>query len=199
VSVERAAHKYGRPPRAEPALFFRETASNTNERTAIAVVLPSQSAASHKLTGVLVDRVRPEQAESVLNSLSFDFALRLRSAGTNVSFTYILPVAVPPTDKVARLPVLPVLTTWEERAHVTDNPQSWPLLWKLNREVAEAYGLGPDELEHILSSFPVMLRKRPKFVAWLRQCIEGWRSETAPGTYTAATSAQVPLAADRPR
>ena len=53
LSIEQAKQKYGKQPRSEPTLVFRETASNTNERTCIAAVLPADSVASHKLTGVL--------------------------------------------------------------------------------------------------------------------------------------------------
>lgn len=45
LSVEQAERKYGRPPREDATLVFRETASNTNERTCIAAVLPSRTAA----------------------------------------------------------------------------------------------------------------------------------------------------------
>ncbi len=40
-------------------------------------------------------------------------------------------------------------------------------LWLANRAVAEAYGLGPDDFEHILSTFPVFAHKRPEFFAYL--------------------------------
>ena len=53
------------------------------------------SAGAHTLTGMTADRVEASKAAVVLNSLCFDFALRLRMAGTHVSFTYILPMPVP--------------------------------------------------------------------------------------------------------
>ena len=40
LSVEQAERKYGRPPRTEPTLVFRETVRNTDERTSIVAVLP---------------------------------------------------------------------------------------------------------------------------------------------------------------
>ncbi len=39
--------KYEKPPRPEPTLVFRETASNTNERTCIAAVLPPGALSSN--------------------------------------------------------------------------------------------------------------------------------------------------------
>ena len=178
LSVEQAERKHGRPPRGEPTLVFRETASNTNERTCIAATLPPHSAASHKLTGMIVTKVEPELAAIVLNSLVFDYALRMRTAGTNVSFTYIHPMPVPPADKLNRLPRFKTRIAWETGIeHITEDESSWPDLWAANRSVAEAYGLGPAEFEHILSSFPGFARKRPAFHAYLRARLAEWLEE----------------------
>ena len=169
LSVEQAERKYGRPPRSEPTLVFRETASNTNERTCIAAVLPAYSAASHKLTGVIVSNVEPELAGVLFNSLVFDYALRMRTAGTNISFTYIQPMPVPPANEANRLPHFRTRHAWKSGIeHITEDESSWLELWAANRSVAQAYGLGPADFDHILSSFPVFARKRPAFHAYLR-------------------------------
>jgi hypothetical protein len=176
LSVEQVERKYGRPPRAEPTLVFRETASNTNERTCIAAVLPARSAASHTLTGVLTETVDPRAAATVLNSLVFDWALRLRTAGTHVSFTYMLPMPVPPADIVNRSPHVPTELAWDCGVeHITEIEDLWPLLVQANLAVAEAYGLTPDDFEHILSTFPVFARKRPEFYAYLQERVREWR------------------------
>lgn len=199
LSTERMKAKYGREPRLGATLVFRETASNTNERTVIAAVLPPCSAGSHTLTGLIAQHVQPGLAASVLNSFIFDFALRLRASGTHVSFTYILPVAVPAARVVAGMPELPTTMSWRKGAHVTDELENWPSLWEINRAVAEGYGLGPDDLDYILSSFPVLARKRPKFLLWVRQCIQAWRAGPASTAYPPVPHADVPLAADNPR
>lgn len=178
LSVEQAREKYEKEPRAEPTLVFRETASNTNERTCIAAVLAVESAAAHTLTGVIVGNVDPQKAAVILNSFCFDYALRLRTAGTHVSFTYILPMPVPPADIVNRLPVIETRLAWQTGIdHVTDDKAMWPALWETNRAVAEAYGLSPDDFAHILTSFPVFARKRPEFYAFLNERVEEWRKE----------------------
>jgi hypothetical protein len=180
VSVAQAKAKYGRGPREAPTLVFRETASNTNQRTCIAAVLPAGAAASHKLTGVLVEHVETDAALVVLNSKCFDFLLRLRSAGTNVSFTYIRPVAVPPAAVTNALPRIP--TRFAPAAgikQITDDPAALPALWAAERAVAEAYGLGPEEFAHILETFPVWLRKRPAAAEFYRARLEEWRREAA--------------------
>lgn len=176
VSLAQAEAKYGKRPRSEPTLVFRETASNTNERTCIAAMLPTQSVASHKLTGVLLENVRPECALSVLNSLCFDYALRMRTAGINVSFTYMRPMPVPPADVVNQLPTLPTLLAWEAGgAHVANREDLWPKLWEINRAVAEAYGLDAEDFRYLLDAFPGMAKKREPFVEHIRERLDGWR------------------------
>ena len=159
-------------------VVFRETAANTNERTCIAAILPSQSVGSHKLTRVLLDGIDADAGVTVLNSLVFDFALRLRTAGTSVSFTYIRPMPVPPGSVVDRLPRIPTRLAWEcGLKHITDDRDAWPLLWDANRGVAEAYSLTPDDFEYILGTFPGLARKRPAFVAYLLERLEEWKAE----------------------
>lgn len=177
LCVERAEQKYGKPPRAEPTLVFRETASNTNERTCIAAVLPERVAGSHKLTGVIVQRIDADAAMTVLNSLCFDYALRLRTAGTNVSFTYILPMPVPAAAVAAALPRLQTRLAWRDRIeHIADDRGSWEALWNANRAVAQAYGLDADDFAHILAAFPGFARKRAALHAYFTERLSDWRA-----------------------
>jgi hypothetical protein len=170
LSEAAAERKYGKKPRAEATLVFRETARNTDERTCIAVVLPPESAGSHTLSGAIPERVSPEAAATVLNSICFDFALRLRTAGTHISFTYLNPMPVPPAEIVRSLPSLPSLLAWRDHIeHLADKPALWPRLVEVNRAVADAYGLDAEDFEHILIAFPVMARKRKEFFAYLEE------------------------------
>jgi len=181
LSVEQAAQKYGKKPREESTLVFRETASNTNERTCIAAVIDDASAGSHTLTGILFETVKVDAALSILNSLCFDFCLRKRTAGTHLSFTYMRPMPVPPADVVNRLPRIPTKSAWEAGIkHITDDRSLWPKLWESNRAVAEAYGLGPDDFAHILTTFPVFARKRKEFYAYLQERLVEWKTERKP-------------------
>lgn len=175
LSVAQAEAKYGRPPRHAPTLVFRETASNTNQRTCIAAALPADAAAAHTCTAAHFEHVQPDAVLTVLNSLCFDFLLRLRSAGTHVSFTYILPVAVPSASVVNGLPRIG--TRFAPAAgitHISGDESAWPSLWAADRAVAESYGLGPEEFGHILGTFPVWLRKRPGIAAYYRNRLEDW-------------------------
>jgi len=188
VSLEAAERKYGKLPDAKPKVVFRDIASNTNERTCIAAVLPERSCFGHTLAGTETSRT-PELVVTLLNSLVFDFALRLRTAGTHLSFNYL-----------ARMPVVTSINnlSFQTRsgnagvyAHIAELEQTWADLWLINRRVAQAYGLGPDHFDHVLSCFPVFARKRPAFYAYLQERVQEWKREAEPGT-----AAIVPLAAE---
>jgi len=182
LSVEHAEAKHHRSPRADATLVWRRVASNTNERTCIAGVLPASSCGSDTLNGLVVAVADAGAASTVLNSLLFDFVLRKRSAGTDVRFTYMRPMPVPPADVVNRLPRIPTRLGWESGlAHITDDESLWPLLWDANRAVAEAYGLGPADLAHILESFPGVKKKRPAFFAYLQARLADWDRELGVG------------------
>lgn len=174
LSLDKVKEKYRRGPRAESTLVFRETASNTNERTAIAVVLPEQAAGAHTLTGMVTDQVDAIAASVVLNSFCFDYALRLRTAGTHVSFTYMLPMPVPTADVTNRLPRIETKLAWEcGLGHITEDEALWPALWEANKAVAQAYGLNAADLAHIIGSFPGVARKRPDFHRFFLDQLKG--------------------------
>jgi hypothetical protein len=175
LSVEQAVKKYNREPRSEPTLVFRDVASNTNERTCIAAALPAGSAAAHSLAGMTAKNVDAESAAVVFNSLCFDFALRLRIAGTHVSFTYIQPMPVPSADVVRLLPKMSTRAAWGTALdHVTEDRSLWPALWETNRAVAGAYGLDAADFAHILAAFPVFARKRLEFHKFLTGKVAVW-------------------------
>jgi hypothetical protein len=83
----------------------------------------------------------------------------MRTAGTNVSFTYMRPMPVPPAFVVNRLLRVSTHLAWDDGiTDLTQKRDLWPLHWDANRAVAEAYGLTADDFEHILGSFPVFGR-----------------------------------------
>ena len=163
-----AKAKHGREPLDEEVLVFRETASNTNQRTCIAALLPRGSAASHTLSGVLVRGVDQVAAQTVLNSFCFDYALRLRTAGTHISFTYIRPMPVPPASVTNALPRVPTVCAWERGVErITELKEHWEALWVANKAVTKAYGLSQDDFRHVLASFPVFAKKHAEFFGFL--------------------------------
>lgn len=172
VSLEACTKKYKEPPDPKPKLVFRDIASNTNERTCIAAVLPEKSCFGHTLSGLRGDNL-PDSMSAILNSLVFDFGVRFRTAGTHLSFSYIDKMPIPglttppfPSKCVDTLSI----------DNITQLDSLWPAYWTSNRAVAEAYGLGPDDFGHILTTFPVFARKRPAFFAYLQQRLAEWKA-----------------------
>jgi hypothetical protein len=127
---------------------------------------------------MILKNIAQDVVASTLNSLTFDFGLRMRTAGTSVSFTYIQPMPVPSPALLQGLPAIPTLRTWHSGLrHITEDSSVWPDLWQANRRVAEAYGLGPREFGHILSAFPVFARKRAAFFQYLQEQLRAWTKE----------------------
>jgi len=176
VSLEAAEKKTGRLPDPGPKLVFRAIARNTDERTCIAAVLPKNTCFAHSLYGCIAD-VNRDILISVANSFSFDFTFRFR-VSANVSPMYLKLPPIPNITGFSASEMLPTLSSLElECEHITTKESIWPRLWGINRRVAEAYGLTPDDFEYILSTFPVFARKRPEFFAYLKRRIAEWKEE----------------------
>jgi hypothetical protein len=176
LSLEQLKGKYDKQPPHASALVLRRIARNTDERTAIAAVLPPGFVASEQLPAIATSNVAPENALVVLNSFCFDFLLRLRNAGSTLAFTYLRPIAVPHADAVTGLPKVPTRFGWLGGARYASSGESgWELLWRAEWAVAKAYGLASDDLSHILDSFPVFARKRPEFMEFFRRKLKEMR------------------------
>jgi hypothetical protein len=163
VNLE-TAEKTNRKPEAGPKLVFRDIASNTNERTCIAAVLPSGSCFGHTLSGLKTES-NIQAISTVLNSFVFDYALRFRTAGTHLSFTYLSRMPLPdflPTK------CMKTHSSNGQASHIMDDKKHWEGLVVSNVEVLKAYGLTKADLSHILKAFPVQSRKRAEFMAYLQ-------------------------------
>lgn len=206
LSVQQAEAKYAHQPSGKGNIVFRDIASNTNERTCIVAVLPDYSVGADSLNGLTLEYVHSEAAVTVMNSFCFDFAVRLRTAGTHLSFTYMRPMPVPNASVTNALTTIPTHNAWEFGAnHISEITDLWPDLWRANRKVAEAYGLSADDFEHILDSFPVFARKRPEFFAYLKTRLAEWKAESGGQAELirpypmAGDSTELPMAAERPQ
>jgi hypothetical protein len=177
VSLEACEEKYGRLPRRSCRLLFRRIARNTDDRTCIAAVVPEAScSATYEV--ILPADVVPDALAAVFNSFAFDYGLRLRIGGTTLNFTYIERLATPLPAATSGVPALYTRSVaGTPVTNVAELPDLWPAIAALNLAVAEAYGLSPDEFKHILSTFPVLARKRPAFFAYLRERVAEWEEE----------------------
>jgi hypothetical protein len=175
VSLDACEGKYDSLPDPAPKLVFRDIARNTDERTCIAAVLPERSCANHKLPVVQCEAAYRGGLLCILNSLAFDYLVRLRSASTSLTFSVMSRIAVPRPESIdwAGLQV-PAGSARAVATHISELKDRWPLLCAVNRSAADAYGLQPSDLRHVLTSFPVFMRKRPELHAYYCRCIADW-------------------------
>lgn len=176
VNLEACQNKYGRLPDPGPKLVFRSFASNTNERTMIAAVLEPRSCFCHMLSGLLVPRGPGARLAEVLNSLAFDFMVRVKVTNPALTFFHLRSLPLIGPDVLQRLPS-PRCEASPCYQSVYDVDDLHAQLWFSNRCIAEAYGLTPDDFEYILSTFPVFARKRPAFYAYLQERVQEWKWE----------------------
>jgi hypothetical protein len=171
----------GRPWFVENSRYFRaacrEIARSTDERTAIAAILPPGVICGHTLNVERRPSQRPNAAAliavAVMNSFVFDWTLRQKAAA-HVSL-YILaelpiPLLAPLAERFLAHASLRLscnhrgfLPLWREQLGDVSKPYSWPaipaedLRWRLrcaiDAVVASAYGLDRADYEHILGSF----------------------------------------------
>jgi hypothetical protein len=158
-------------------LAFRDVARTTDERTLIATVLRPNVFCPHTVS-LEKDAALPTKIRlylvALLNSFVLDYLIRQRvSAHVSFFFIYQLPVPRlteadlrfgPIVERAARL----ICTTPEydalaaevglgdHSAGVTDTAERNKLRAELDGLVAHLYGLGEDELTHILGSFPLL-------------------------------------------
>jgi hypothetical protein len=182
VSLEACEHKYGKQPDPSPKLVFRAIARNTDERTSIAAVLPEAACFGHSLYGCVTSS-DPHLVAAVANSLPFDYTLRLR-VSANVSPMYLKLPPIPDFSGTFQ-PVLLTASAHEDLARsVADRRELWAAIASLNLAVAEAYGLTLDDLAYILTTFPVLARKRPEFYAYLVDQLSPDGAGVRPGVRT---------------
>jgi hypothetical protein len=177
VSLEAHEREYGRQPEAGTKLVFRSIARNTDARTCIATVLPDRSCFAHSMSRLRPGAVGLNEAATILNSFVFDWVLRFRVTG-NLSFVFMS--RMPTIPDLPGSAVIPTRSASGGAAdHYSDDRSVWPHAWDANKAVAEAYGLGPDDFGHLLSSFPVFARARPEFHAYLLSRLAEWKAEHA--------------------
>ncbi len=177
VSVELVKKKYGDSPDKHPKVVFRRMARNTDERTCIVGILPPYSCFGDTLFGIRCDVTHQNEICSIMNSLVFDYGIRMRIAGANMSFTYVERASVPKSKQVGGV-IRP--KNIEQRQYIYDDEKLYSVLWASNRSVAEAYGLSPDDFAHILTAFPGFAKKRAAFFAYLRERLAEWRLNPTP-------------------
>lgn len=183
VNLEAAEKKTGQLPDHGAKLVFRAIARNTDERTLIAAVLPEKSCFGHLCWGIHLREINPNIICSFLNTLIVDFSVRLRIS-LSIGPTHLLRLAMISRDSIDEIPVIETISVYDDKlTNIYLNLRYFQKLWQLNRTVAEAYGLSPDNFEYILSTFPVFARKRPEFFKFISERINEWKKESVPSPY----------------
>jgi type II restriction/modification system DNA methylase subunit YeeA len=144
--------KYIRYDREYFKVVFREIASDTNERTLIASLLPKNIGYGHKLFGEVPKKYLPDGkfevntfnkklfVLAIFNSIVLDFLIRL-NVSTSVSKSYVmrLPIPQPSEDELAKN---------SEYQTLINNALKLVLFHDFDsfKELADAYGISKEDL-----------------------------------------------------
>ena len=132
-------------------LGYREVAGATNRLTLIAAMIPAGCATTHTIF-CLRSRL-PAEAQwflcGIFNSFVANYIVRLRG-GTHVPASTIHELPVPADRGDARIARIGGLA---KRLGARDDERE---AIALQSEVASMYGLAPDELDHVLATFPLV-------------------------------------------
>jgi len=152
IPESNAARALGGRPFARPRLGYREVASSSNRLTLIAAMIPAMTVTTHTI--FCLKTPLPLEVQwflcGVFNSFVANYLIRLRG-GTHVPAAVIhrLPVPCWPPDR-AEVRHIALLAERISRTRAPDVEA------ELNARVADLYGLGARDLDHILSTFPLV-------------------------------------------
>lgn len=178
LNLEAHIRKYEKLPDAEPKNVIRDQVRNTDERTCIAARIPGKTGFGHTLNGIQVQSEFTELIICVINSLSFDFLARIKIGGQHASPYLLENIVVPkPEQSLAKKIKLVEMRANQQRKWIYDASVLWQSLWNIEKCVAIAYSLTPDDYEYLLSTFPIFARKRPGFFGYLLKQIAEWKAE----------------------
>jgi len=166
-------------------LGFRNITNSTNERTFIASMFP-MAGVGHSMPLAFVSN--PKCLSACSSSMVFDYVVRQKVGGTNMTFNYVEQLPVPPpttfadpcewspavtlgdwiTDRVIEL----TYTAWDMAPLARDlGDDGPPFRWDEERRAVlraeldgtffHLYGIDRDDTEYILSTFPIANRKDP--------------------------------------
>jgi hypothetical protein len=137
-------------------LAYRDVASATNRLTLIAAIIPARAVTTHTLFCLRTRLTVPEQhvLGALLNSFVANYLIRQR-VGTHVTASLMSRLRVPVVrDEHPLFDRLHALATSLARSSAPiEETDEYPQLQAL---CAHAYGVRPDEFEHVLGTFPLI-------------------------------------------
>ena len=152
-------------------LGWRDICRATDERTVIGTLLP-RVAVGNKIPLALADRPLSDVAglQAALSSFCLDFVARQKLGGTTMNYFIFMQLAVPSPDGL-RLPNLKLgrsVGAWIGtrvdllNAWVRDDVERAMIRSELDALMLHVYGIGREDAEHILESFPIVRAKDTK-------------------------------------
>lgn len=167
---------------AKPKVGFCEISGATNERTTLATILPSCSAAGNKVPTLTTLPGNSLALSGLLNSFVWDYLIRLR-VSTTLNWVYVRSTPLPKVESISedhhelqRLAAKLSCTTpeladyWnavypgEEWTYESAERDPWKraeLRAEIDAIVADLYGLSVAEYACVLTGFPLLDRDHP--------------------------------------
>jgi hypothetical protein len=197
-----------KPHSLEAARFYRvacrEVAGSTNERTAIAAILPPGTLCGHTISVERRPGLRPNAVAlamvALINSFAFDWLLRQKAAA-HVSLYLLNDLPVPEIIQAARRCLVHAALRlcsnhagfaplWQEQLgdawREGSRGRCWPVVaadaecWRLRAAIdaiiAHAYGIGREQYERVLASF-----SHKSFPAAPAMCLAAFDAATTVG------------------
>lgn len=118
---------------------------------------------------------------ALLNSFTFDYAIRLRVARRDLRPYQLSVAAVPYCDAVVCLNPIGSVSFGGAADWIYEDKQRWSMFSAAGATIARAHGLTPDDFAYILTTFPVFARERPEFYAYLQERVREWEMATRAG------------------
>jgi hypothetical protein len=188
-------------------LGFRNICRSTDERTFISGSMP-RVAVGHSMP-LLMAGTLPHMLAAAICSICFDYQARQKVGGTNMTFNYVEQFTVPLPDTFAercawssgvtiqdwmedRIDEL-AYTAWDMApAALSLGDDGAPFVWdparravlraELDGAFFHLYGIERDDVEYILGTFPILIRKDPGLVDRVLDAYDGMATAMQTGT-----------------
>ncbi|WP_342372510.1 hypothetical protein PCC79_16550 [Propioniciclava soli] len=162
VREEVVRHRLGDRWGEEWILGWRNICRSTDERTTIGSRFPA--AAVGQSLPLILTRGHAPLLQAIISSFVFDFVARQKLGGINMTFGYFSQFAAPLPSLQA--PWLTEAVEWFERRSLhLQSPASWRVpsrdvvRGELDAACFHIYGLGREEVEYVMDTFPIVKRK----------------------------------------
>lgn len=157
---------------------WRDVTAVTNERTAVAAVIPPRTSAKHTAPTVWGGSKPPDEVllvAALVSSLVFDYMARFKGFTTHLTHSTLNSIPAPSVEKLRHLvPVVATVVCSKEELRelatilgleeTHGGLDTWDVVERRARidgEIALAYGLSLEQYAAVLSTFPALDRVQP--------------------------------------